>query len=144
MSRETPVSAGARAADDPLWRDGDGAPITVGCRVEQIWIDAELGAALPAGQTGPVLRRSATRPVVRFEGETTLARIRPQLLRVVSDSNADPDPAPSLPLPGWITPQWSAFGSSHACDKKLEWEGRTEFRCHSAVIPISSGQPTLE
>jgi hypothetical protein len=31
-----------------------------------------------------VLRRSATRLVVRFEGETALTWIRPQLVRVVS------------------------------------------------------------
>jgi hypothetical protein len=31
-----------------------------------------------------VLRCSVTRLVVRFEGETTLTRIRPHLLRVIS------------------------------------------------------------
>jgi hypothetical protein len=59
-------------------------PITVGARVEQASVDIELGALRSRlGKRGLVLRRSATRLVVRFEGETALARIQPQLLRVV-------------------------------------------------------------
>jgi hypothetical protein len=65
-------------------RHGEGTPITVGAVVEQTTVDIELGA-LPSrvGQPGQVLRRSAPRLVVNFEEETRLARIQPQLLRVV-------------------------------------------------------------
>jgi len=65
------------------WRDANGTPIMVGARVEQTSVDIELGALCSRlGKQGQVLRRSATRLVVRFEGETALARIQPQLLRV--------------------------------------------------------------
>lgn len=67
-----------------LWRDADGTPIPLRARVEQTGIDAELGALRSRlGKRGVVLRHSATRLVVRFEGETALARIRPALVRVV-------------------------------------------------------------
>ena len=67
------------------WRDVDGTSIPVGAQVEQIEVDAELGALYSRlGKQSQVLRRSATRLVVRFEGETTLTRIRPHLVRVVS------------------------------------------------------------
>lgn len=66
------------------WRDVEGTPITVGARVEQTDVDIERGALRSRlGKQGLVLRRSATRLVVRFDGETALARIQPQLLRVV-------------------------------------------------------------
>lgn len=77
------MSATAWPPDDP-WRDVDGLPITMGARVEQATVDAELGALRSRlGKQGTVLRRSATRLIVRFEGETALTRIRPHLLRVV-------------------------------------------------------------
>src|SRR5262249_45414177 len=77
------VSAPAKPDRDP-WRDAEGTPIPVGAVVEQTGIDVELGALRSRqGKRGQVLRRSATRLVVRFEGETTLARIRPHLVRVV-------------------------------------------------------------
>ena len=73
----------ARAAYDP-WRDVEGTPITVGARVEQASVDIELGALRSrVGKHAVVLRRSATRLVVRFQGETRPARIQPQLLKVV-------------------------------------------------------------
>ncbi|MBV8992333.1 MAG: hypothetical protein JO287_01205 [Pseudonocardiales bacterium] len=78
------MSGRARAVLAP-WRDTDGTPITVGCRVEQTGIDVELGALRSRlGKHGQVLRGSADRLVVRFDGETTLTRIRPHLVRVIS------------------------------------------------------------
>lgn len=78
------MSRQARPISDP-WLDVDGTPITVGCRVEQTRVDSELGALRSQlGQRGQVLRRSATRLVVRFEGDSALTRIRPHLVRVVS------------------------------------------------------------
>jgi hypothetical protein len=66
------------------WLDEHGTPITVGAMVEQTGIDIELGALRSRqGKHGQVIRRSATRLVVRFHGERRLARIQPQLLRVV-------------------------------------------------------------
>jgi hypothetical protein len=51
---------------------------------QQTGVDLQLGALRSRlGTRGQVLRRSATRLVVRFEGETALARIQPELLRVV-------------------------------------------------------------
>jgi hypothetical protein len=47
-------------------------------------MDIEAGALRSrAGKQGQVVRRSATRLVVRFYGESRLARIQPELLRVV-------------------------------------------------------------
>jgi hypothetical protein len=66
------------------WRDEEGTPITVGAVVEQTGVDIELGALRSrVGKHAVVLRRSATRLVVRFQGETRPARIQPQLLKVV-------------------------------------------------------------
>ncbi|MGH3695871.1 MAG: hypothetical protein ACRDRX_18090 [Pseudonocardiaceae bacterium] len=77
------VNRQTRPADD-LWRDAEGTPIPVDAHIEQTGIDAELGALRSRlGKRGRVLRRSATRLVVRFEDETTLTRIRPHLVRVV-------------------------------------------------------------
>jgi hypothetical protein len=54
----------------------------VRAQIEQTDIDTELGALRSRlGKRGVVLRRSATRLVVRFEGETALTRIRPHLVR---------------------------------------------------------------
>jgi len=67
-----------------LGRDVNGTPIVVGTRVEQTGTDAQQGALRSRqGQQGQVLRRSATHMVVRFEGDTTLTRIRAHLLQVV-------------------------------------------------------------
>jgi hypothetical protein len=77
------VNTPAKADRDP-WRDAEGTPIPVGAVVEQTGVDLQLGALRSRlGKQGRVLRRSATRLVVRFEGETALARIQPELLRVV-------------------------------------------------------------
>jgi hypothetical protein len=70
---------------DQRWLDADGTPIPMGARVEQSGVDIELGALRSRlGKQGRVVRRSATRLVVRFDGETALARIQPELLRVVT------------------------------------------------------------
>jgi hypothetical protein len=62
----------------------------VNARVKHTGVDAELGALRSRlGKQGQVLRRSATRLVVRFEGETTLTRIRPNLVRVIEGGGAD-------------------------------------------------------
>lgn len=77
------MSGTARPSGD-RWRDVKGTPIPVGAVVEQTGVDTELGALRSRlGKQGLVLRRSPTRLVVRFEGETRLARIQSQLLRVV-------------------------------------------------------------
>lgn len=56
-----------RAADP--WQDAHGVHIPVQARVEQTEIDAALGAVRSRlGKRGVVLRRSATRLVVRFGG----------------------------------------------------------------------------
>ncbi|MGH3897149.1 MAG: hypothetical protein ACRDTA_02635 [Pseudonocardiaceae bacterium] len=71
-----------RAISDP-WRDVDGTHIPLGCCVEQVEVAKEHGALRSRlGKRGPVLRRSATRLVVRFAGERELARIHPHLVRV--------------------------------------------------------------
>ncbi len=55
---------------DQRWLDADGTPTPVGAVVEQTGIDTELGALRSRhGKQGQVLRRSATRLVVRFNGE---------------------------------------------------------------------------
>ncbi|MGH3692860.1 MAG: hypothetical protein ACRDRX_02450 [Pseudonocardiaceae bacterium] len=60
--------------------------------MEQTEVDAGLGAVRSRlGKRGRVLRRSATRLVVRFEGETALTRIRPHLVRVLpGDESREP------------------------------------------------------
>jgi hypothetical protein len=66
------------------WLDAQGTPIPVGAVVEQTGVDIELGALRSRlGKQGLVVRRSATRLVVRFPDEPRLARIQPHLLRVV-------------------------------------------------------------
>lgn len=83
------MSGQGRSGCDP-WRDGEGTPIPVNARVKHTGVDAELGALRSRlGKQGQVLRRSATRLVVRFEGETTLTRIRPNLVRVIEGGGAD-------------------------------------------------------
>lgn len=77
------MSAPARADRDP-GRDADGTPIPMGAVVEQTGVDLQLGALRSRlGKQARVLRRSATRLVVRFEGETALTRIQPHLLRLL-------------------------------------------------------------
>jgi hypothetical protein len=79
--------SGTTGSPDEQWRDVDGTLITVGARVEQTDVNTELGALRSRlGKQGLVLRRSATRLVVRFDGESALARIRPELLRVLGDA----------------------------------------------------------
>ncbi len=72
------------------WRDAEGVHISDGCRVEQIAVRKEHGA-LPSrlSKRGEVVGRGTHRVTVRFDTETTLAGVRPHLLRVTSA------PAPS-------------------------------------------------
>lgn len=59
-------------------------------QVEQTQVGTELGALRSRlGKRGVVLRRSASRLVVRFDGETTLTRIRPHLVRVLPTGTGD-------------------------------------------------------
>jgi hypothetical protein len=52
--------------------------------VEQTGVDLQLDALRSRlDKQARVLRRSATRLVVRFEGETALTRIQPHLLRLL-------------------------------------------------------------
>ncbi|MGH8922818.1 MAG: hypothetical protein ACRD0H_31505 [Actinomycetes bacterium] len=80
----------ARPPYDP-WRDVDGTPIPVGARVEQVAVATEHGALSGRlGTRGVVLRRSATRLVVRFAGQRELARIHPHLVRVITLAGQPP------------------------------------------------------
>jgi hypothetical protein len=87
VSPPSPRSARVRPVYDP-WRDVDGTPVPVGAWVAQTEVDAGLGALRAwLGKRGRVLRRSATRLVVRFAGESELVRIRPHLVRVTGDGD---------------------------------------------------------
>lgn len=79
-----------RARRYDRWRDVDGTHVPVGARVEQVGIDARMGALrsqLHAG--GLVTSRGTTRLVVRFEGEDETVSIRPHLVRVARISAED-------------------------------------------------------
>jgi hypothetical protein len=87
--KEDAVTGRARPTYDP-WRDGEGAPITVECRVQQIGIAREDGALKPrlhkqgevtnlGGQEGRGFRLR-----VLLDEKTEPTTIRPHLLRVVN------------------------------------------------------------
>jgi hypothetical protein len=60
------------------WRDADGTPIPPLCRVEQVAVDAILGAApLRLHWYGQVIDRATTRLIVLFDDESRLIHIRP-------------------------------------------------------------------
>jgi hypothetical protein len=73
-----PVSGRARAVLES-WRDVDGGlPSRSAAALSRPGVDTKLGALRSRlDEQGQVLRRSTTRLVVRFEGETTLIHIRP-------------------------------------------------------------------
>lgn len=71
------------AAYDP-WRDSDGHPVPLQCRIEQVAVGKNHGA-LPSRlhRRGQVVGRSLTRLTVRFDDENGLVGIRPHLVRVL-------------------------------------------------------------
>lgn len=73
------------ADPDNHWRDADGTPIPPWCRVEQVAVDAILGAApVRLHWYGQVIDRATTRLIVLFDDESTLVHIRPHLVRVLT------------------------------------------------------------
>jgi hypothetical protein len=73
--------------DDHHWCDVDGTPILPLCRIEQVAVDAFLGAApLRLHCYGRVIDRGITRLFVLFDDESSLVRIRPHLVRVLTTS----------------------------------------------------------
>jgi hypothetical protein len=65
------------------WRDVDGAHVPVGARVQQVVVDARMGAPRSRLHArGEVTGRGTTRLVVRFDGEDQTVSIRPHLVRV--------------------------------------------------------------
>ncbi|MGH3865328.1 MAG: hypothetical protein ACRDQ4_04165 [Pseudonocardiaceae bacterium] len=73
-----------RADPDDHWCDVDGTPIPRLCRVEQVAVDAFLGAApLRLHSYGQVIDRGITRLIVLFDHESRLVHIRPHLVRVL-------------------------------------------------------------
>ena len=69
---------------DP-WRDADGVPIPQQGRIEQVAVGKGHGA-LPSRlhKQGQVLGRGLTRLIVQFDDESTVVRIRPHLVRVLT------------------------------------------------------------
>lgn len=66
------------------WRDVDGVHIPDRCRVEQVAVASERGARPSRlGKCGDVVGRGGHRIEVRFDGETTVVRVWPHLVRVV-------------------------------------------------------------
>lgn len=69
---------------DP-WRDTDGNPTPLRCRVEQIAVAKEHGALRSRlHQRGEVVDRRGTRLVMLFDGEAKAISIRPHLVRVLT------------------------------------------------------------
>ncbi|MGH3869610.1 MAG: hypothetical protein ACRDQ4_26610 [Pseudonocardiaceae bacterium] len=76
--------------DDHHWCDVDGTPILPLCRIEQVAVDAFLGAApLRLHWYGRVIDRATTRLIVLFEDERTPVHIRPHLVRVLPTPGGD-------------------------------------------------------
>ena len=73
-----------RPAYDP-WRDTDGNPIPQPCRIHQAAVHKGHGA-LPSRlhKQGQVLGRGTTRLTAQFDGEDTVASLRPHLVRVLT------------------------------------------------------------
>jgi hypothetical protein len=69
------------------WRDVNGTPIPLSCRVEQIAVSKEHGA-LPSRlhQQGQVIRRGHNRLYVCFDADNQLISLRPHLVRVLDDA----------------------------------------------------------
>ncbi len=71
---------------DP-WRDVDGTPISVGCRVQQVTVHKEHGAAPSRLHwQGQVVDRGNSRVTVHFDNHNKdrLVSVRPHLLRVIT------------------------------------------------------------
>ena len=68
------------------WRDVDGTPIPVPCRIEQIAVSKEHGA-LPSRlhQQGQVIGRGTSRLQVRFDDNQVIS-LRPHLVRVLEET----------------------------------------------------------
>jgi hypothetical protein len=90
------VSGRARAVLDP-WRDVNGIPITVGCRVEQTGVDVELGAL-----------RSRLDQRAGCCGAAP-----PGWWSVRRRDHADPHPAPPGPGGGLVSPLTSVINAIH-------------------------------
>ncbi|MDQ3764928.1 MAG: hypothetical protein M3460_26485 [Actinomycetota bacterium] len=74
----------ARTRRYDRWRDVAGTHVPVGARVEQVGVDACMGAPRSRLQArGQVTGRGTTRLVVRFDGEDQMVSIRPHLVRVL-------------------------------------------------------------
>jgi hypothetical protein len=88
LVRERNRAVSPRARRYNPWRDVHGAPITVGCPVEQVAVAKEHGAlTIRLRQRGEVVSLGhggrGTRIQVRFAGETEPVGIRPHLVRVI-------------------------------------------------------------
>ncbi|MGH3755451.1 MAG: hypothetical protein ACRDRP_22700 [Pseudonocardiaceae bacterium] len=82
------------ATYDP-WRDTDGVHVAVGCRAGQIAVAKEHGAlASRLHQQGRVTGQGGSRLRIQFDGEGTVASVRPHLVRVLT-APGDRDLAPS-------------------------------------------------
>jgi hypothetical protein len=68
------------------WRDVDGTPIPLLCRIEQIAVSKEHGA-LPSRlhQQGQVIGRGTNRLQVRFDDNQVIS-LRPHLVRVLENT----------------------------------------------------------
>jgi hypothetical protein len=78
--------AAPRPADDP-WRDAEGTHIALFCRVEQVTEHPEHGALFSRlHQRGQVLGRDPGLIYLRFDGESQLVSLRPDLVRLLPDT----------------------------------------------------------
>ncbi|MGH3868855.1 MAG: hypothetical protein ACRDQ4_22600 [Pseudonocardiaceae bacterium] len=75
------------------WRDAGDRHIPVGCRVEQVEVAAGWGAwRSRLSARGRVIGCRRARLLVRFDGELGWVRVRPGLVRVLADEQADRPP----------------------------------------------------
>ncbi|MGH3935736.1 MAG: hypothetical protein ACRDS1_12305 [Pseudonocardiaceae bacterium] len=69
------------------WRDADGAPITMGTRVQQVKTNARWGAPRSRlGEQGEVVGWGATRLLGRFDGEDQPVSIIPHQVRITTSN----------------------------------------------------------
>jgi hypothetical protein len=68
----------------PQWRDVEGTPIPLGCRIEQITVSQQHGA-MPSRlhQHGQVIARDTPWLHVRFDTDHRLVLLQPHLVRVL-------------------------------------------------------------
>ncbi|MGH3696513.1 MAG: hypothetical protein ACRDRX_21400 [Pseudonocardiaceae bacterium] len=94
------------------WRDADGAPITVGARVQQVTTNPRWGVPCSRlGKRGEVLGWGATRLLVRFEGEDQPVSIIPHQVRITT-SNGGPALA-RTPAMGTRYDRWRDARGTH-------------------------------